>query len=84
MDNKVLQDELKRMMRAEGINLLAASIRLHDKVSVAVDEVREEIIAEGDYAHCTACDMLIDLDKDIYTVLNDETYCQSCSEKEEV
>ena len=84
MDNKVLQDELKRMMWAEGINLLAASIRLHDKVSVAVDEVREEIIAEGDYAHCMACDMLIDLDKDIYTVLNDETYCKACLEKEAV
>ena len=36
----------------------------------------------NDYAHCNACDSVINLDNDIWQVINDNTYCNNCSKKE--
>lgn len=79
MDNSVLQKELKRIMRAEGVSLLAASIRLHDSVSTAVDEVREEITAEKDnYVYCSDCGSLLDTDRDEYYEVKGQIFCPAC------
>ena len=34
----------------------------------------------NDYAHCNACDIVINLDKDTWQVINDQTYCKDCKE----
>ena len=79
MDNSVLQTELKRMMRAEGISLLVAGIRLHDSVSTAVDEVREEIVAEKDnYVYCSDCGSLLDTDRDEHYEVKGQIFCPAC------
>ena len=79
MDNSVLQEELKRLMRVNGISLLEASIRLKDSVSTAVDEVREEIIAEGDnYVDCSDCGFLIDTDRDEHFEIKGQIFCPAC------
>lgn len=36
---------------------------------------------DKDYAHCASCDKLIDLDKDKWTVKNDRTLCEGCSDE---
>ena len=33
---------------------------------------------DHDYAHCNACDKVIDLDNDIWQVYYDNTYCGIC------
>ena len=35
-----------------------------------------------DYVHCASCDAVIDMDNDTWEVINDNTYCTACAEKE--
>ncbi len=34
----------------------------------------------NDYAHCVACDIVINLDTEEWHVVNDSTYCEACYE----
>ena len=33
----------------------------------------------GDYTHCKACDVVIDIEKDKWQVINDNTFCKDCA-----
>lgn len=35
----------------------------------------------SDFAHCNACDIIINLDNDIWQVINDNTYCDKCNKE---
>ena len=35
-----------------------------------------------DYAHCTSCDVIINLDADDFRIIDDNTYCLLCADKE--
>lgn len=48
----------------------------HDKIREYIEEQKK------DYSHCYSCDKAIDMDNDTWEVINDNTYCTSCAEKE--
>ena len=33
----------------------------------------------GDYTHCKACDVVIDIEKDKWQIINDNTFCKDCA-----
>ena len=35
----------------------------------------------NDYAQCYCCDVVIDLDNDIWTIKNDNTICKNCDKE---
>jgi hypothetical protein len=39
-------------------------------------------IEYDDFAHCYCCDKVINLDREQYTVMRDETYCMFCADDE--
>ena len=54
-------------------------IKAHEVIKKYIKE------KEADYAHCASCDKVINTDnEDEWKVINDNTYCTSCAEKEEV
>lgn len=44
--------------------------------------IEEYITDSKSYAHCAGCDKVIDMDNDTFKIINDETYCTECAEKE--
>lgn len=45
------------------------------------NETYEETKIE-DFAHCESCDKIINMNKDKWKVINDNTYCENCAIKE--
>ncbi len=47
--------------------------------SVSFQGLTEDVIElTGDFAHCAACDCTIDLDYDLWSCDDYNTYCESC------
>lgn len=88
-----LQTVFRKMQQALGIETgdiepmqLAQLDEQSNKLAVTVADwlVSARDADTGDYAHCADCDRVIDLDNDLWTADQNDTYCEICTKERKI